>query len=57
MSTFEGAKSAAEWVAYCNLPEGTHPMADLRAKHGYTEPFGVKYWELDNELLSESLLS
>ena len=25
-------------------------MADLRIKHGYREPFGIKYWELDNEL-------
>jgi alpha-N-arabinofuranosidase len=50
MSTFEGAKSAADWVAYCNLTAGNHPMADLRAEHGYPAPFGVKFWELDNEL-------
>ena len=24
-------------------------MADLRAKNGYRQPWGVKYWELDNE--------
>ena len=50
MSLTEGAKSAADWVAYCNLPEGKHPMADLRVKHGYKEPFGAKFWELDNEV-------
>jgi len=50
MSLSAGAKSAADWVAYCNLPAGTHPMADLRARHGFVEPFGVKFWELDNEL-------
>ena len=50
MSLTDGAKSAAELVAYCNLPAGKHPMADLRIKHGYKEPFGIKYWELDNEL-------
>jgi len=50
MSLTEGARSAAEWVAYCNLPAGSHPMADLRASHGYPQPFGVKYWELDNEV-------
>lgn len=50
MSLTEGAKSAADWVAYCNLPAGTHPMADLRASHGFPEPFGVKFWELDNEV-------
>ena len=46
----KGAKLAADWVAYCNAPVGTHPMADLRAKHGHPKPFKVKYWELDNEL-------
>jgi alpha-L-arabinofuranosidase len=50
MSLTDGAKSAAELVAYCNLPSGMHPMADLRIKHGYMDPFGIKYWELDNEL-------
>lgn len=49
-SITEGAKVAADWVAYCNLPAGTHPMADLRVKHGYKEPFAVRYWELDNEV-------
>jgi alpha-N-arabinofuranosidase len=50
MSLTDGAGSAAELVAYCNLAAGTHPYADLRAKHGYPEPFGIKYWELDNEV-------
>jgi len=50
MSLTAGAKAAADWVAYCNLPAGTHPMADLRAAHGFPEPFGVKFWELDNEV-------
>lgn len=46
----KGAREAADWVAYCNLPAGRHPMADLRVKNGYREPWGVKYWELDQEL-------
>ena len=50
MSLSEGARSAADWVAYCNLPAGSHPMADLRAAHGFPEPFGVQFWELDNEV-------
>ncbi len=50
MSLTDGAKSAADWVAYCNLPSGSNPMADLRVKHGYKEPFGVKFWEMDNEV-------
>jgi alpha-L-arabinofuranosidase len=49
-SLIKGAEAAADWVAYCNLPAGSHPMADLRLKHGYKEPFHVKYWELDNEV-------
>ncbi|MBI4903825.1 MAG: hypothetical protein HY820_09330 [Acidobacteria bacterium] len=44
-----GAKQAADWVAYCNLPAGRHPMAAMRAANGYRQPWRVKYWELDNE--------
>jgi alpha-L-arabinofuranosidase len=49
-SVEEGARSAADLVAYCNLPAGKHPMADLRARHGFQRPFGIRYWELDNEV-------
>ena len=49
-SLSKGAEAAADWIAYCNLPAGSHPMADLRVKRGYKEPFLVKYWELDNEV-------
>jgi alpha-N-arabinofuranosidase len=45
----EGARHAAEWVAYCNLPVGRHPMANLRKEHGRRYPAKVIYWELDNE--------
>ena len=37
------------WLEYCNLPTGTY-YADLRAKYGHPEPFGVKYWCLGNEM-------
>ncbi|WP_433892680.1 hypothetical protein [Streptomyces sp. CA-111067] len=50
----QGVRSAADWVAYCNLPadgEDAHPMARLRAEHGHPEPFAVRYWEMDNEPL------
>jgi hypothetical protein len=50
MDIEQGAKEAADLVAYCNLPAGKHPMADLRASHGFKEPFGIKFWELDNEV-------
>ena len=39
---------AADWVAYCNAP-ASHPMGALRARNGHAEPYGVRYWELDNE--------
>lgn len=42
------ADEAADWVAYCNAP-ASHPVGRLRKRDGYVEPFGVKYWELDNE--------
>ena len=45
----QGIRDAADWVAYCNLEEGTHPMADLRVRNGFKKPFGARYWEMDNE--------
>ncbi|MBQ8610185.1 MAG: carbohydrate binding domain-containing protein [Oscillospiraceae bacterium] len=43
-----GAALAADWVAYMNADE-SHPMGALRAVHGRKEPFGVQFWEIDNE--------
>jgi alpha-L-arabinofuranosidase len=40
---------AAALVEYCNAPTGSS-YADLRAKHGYAEPHGVKYWCVGNEM-------
>jgi alpha-N-arabinofuranosidase len=40
---------AVALVEYCNVPQGTK-WSDLRRKHGYTEPHGVKYWCLGNEM-------
>ncbi|MHB8627570.1 MAG: arabinosylfuranosidase ArfA [Aggregatilineales bacterium] len=42
-------QDAANLVEYCNAPVGTH-YADLRAAHGYHDPYGVKYWCLGNEM-------
>jgi len=39
---------ALEWMEYCNGDAST-PMGALRAAHGHPEPYGVVYWELDNE--------
>ncbi|MFO1496875.1 MAG: hypothetical protein U1G07_00505 [Verrucomicrobiota bacterium] len=40
---------AAQWIEYCNGPSDSR-MGRLRAAHGHPEPYGVKYWEVGNEL-------
>jgi alpha-N-arabinofuranosidase len=40
---------AARWVEYCNGP-ATSPMGRLRAANGRREPYGVRVWEVGNEL-------
>ncbi len=42
-------EEARNWVEYCNSPVGTK-YADLRAKNGSEEPYGVKLWCLGNEM-------
>lgn len=42
-------QDAANLVEYCNAHTGTL-YADLRASHGYSDPHGVKYWCLGNEM-------
>jgi alpha-N-arabinofuranosidase len=42
-------EEAAEWVEYCNGGPDT-PMGALRAANGHPEPYGVKYWEVGNEI-------
>ena len=41
--------AAASLVEYANAPTGTK-YADLRASHGYKDPYGVEYWCLGNEM-------
>ncbi len=36
------------WVEYCNYDGQTH-YADLRRRHGFAKPHGVKYWGIGNE--------
>jgi alpha-N-arabinofuranosidase len=43
------AEEAAAWVEYCNGPVTSRHGA-LRAAHGHPEPYGVKYWEIGNEI-------
>jgi alpha-N-arabinofuranosidase len=40
---------AAALVEYCNVEKGTE-WSDLRRKHGYPQPYNVKYWCLGNEM-------
>jgi alpha-N-arabinofuranosidase len=42
-------EEAQRWVEYCNVKEGPY-FAELRTKHGYPEPYNVKYWSLGNEM-------
>lgn len=42
------AEEASNWVEYCNGTAATH-YADLRRRHGFAEPYAVKYWGLGNE--------
>jgi alpha-N-arabinofuranosidase len=43
------AEMAVALVEYCNLERGTK-WSELRRSHGYTQPHGVKYWCLGNEM-------
>jgi len=45
-------EEAQRWVEYCNIKEGPY-YAELRKKHGFTEPYNVKYWSLGNEMDGE----
>jgi len=40
---------AQAWVEYCN-GRGDSYWANLRRRHGYAEPFDVRFWGLGNEL-------
>lgn len=40
---------AAAWVEYCNGP-ATSKYGAMRVANGHPAPFGVKYWEVGNEI-------
>ena len=42
-------KEAQAWVEYCNGTVDTK-YGKMRADNGHPEPYGVKLWEIDNEL-------
>jgi alpha-N-arabinofuranosidase len=37
-----------DWIEYCNGPASSK-WGQVRAANGHAEPYGVKYWEIDNE--------
>jgi alpha-N-arabinofuranosidase len=43
------AAEAAAWVEYCNGPAASR-YGRMRAAHGHPEPYGVKLWEVGNEI-------
>ena len=45
-------RQAAEQVEYFNGPADS-PMGKLRASNGHSAPYGVKYWQVGNELGDE----
>ncbi|MDP9225084.1 MAG: hypothetical protein M3P18_14800 [Actinomycetota bacterium] len=50
------ARDAANWVEYMNTPVGKNPnggiaWAKVRARNGHRRPYGIKYWEIGNELI------
>lgn len=42
-------EEARNWVEYCNVKDGPY-YAELRKKHGFPEPYNIKYWSLGNEM-------
>ncbi len=37
------------WVEYCNAPAGTY-WADRRVANGHPQPYGIRLWDLGNEV-------
>ncbi len=37
-----------DWIEYCNGPADSR-WGQVRAANGHPEPYGVKFWEIDNE--------
>jgi alpha-N-arabinofuranosidase len=42
-------QEAARWIEYCNAPADT-PLGARRAANGHPQPYGVRHWEIGNEL-------
>ncbi|MGI4802615.1 MAG: alpha-N-arabinofuranosidase [Janthinobacterium lividum] len=44
-----GPDEAGRFIEYCNHPSGT-ALSNLRRKHGWEQPHGIKFWCLGNEM-------
>jgi len=42
-------QDACYWVEYCNAKKGTY-YSDLRTMNGHSTPYGIKIWDLGNEV-------
>lgn len=52
----EDPQDAADLVEYLNAPDdGNHPWAARRAANGHPAPYGVKYFEIGNEVFNPNL--
>jgi len=43
------ARDFYQWIEYCNSPEGSTSLAELRAAGGEPGPFRVRFWGVGNE--------
>lgn len=44
----EFLQDVLDWIEYCNGPADS-PWGRVRAANGHPEPYGVRFWEIDNE--------
>jgi len=56
VSFADGAQSAKDLVEYCNGSADTE-WGKRRAADGHPQPYGVKYWQIGNELLNEAYVN
>jgi alpha-N-arabinofuranosidase len=43
------AQDFYRWIEYCNSPQGSTSLANMRTAAGYSQPFNVRYWGVGNE--------
>lgn len=43
------AEQFYRWIEYCNSPEGSTTLAEMRAAAGFKDPFNIRFWGVGNE--------